>query len=83
MIFRKINNKILELYEKIFEWLYIRLNKTTYWEYDLEEGTAYCSISQGTLYITLSDYRMLENDKVGKRILIELKTQQVPIKVLI
>ena len=83
MIFRKINNKILELYEKIFEWLYIRLNKTTYWEYDLEEGTAYCSISKGTLYITLSDYRMLENNKVGKRILIELKTQQVPIKVLI
>ena len=83
MIFRKINNKILELYEKIFEWLYIRLNKTTYWEYDLEKGTAYYSISKGTLYITLSDYRMLENDKVGKRILIELKTQQVPIKVLI
>lgn len=75
----KVYNKMLDIYNNISEKFY----KTTYWEYDLEEGTAYCSISKGTLYITLSDYRMLENDKVGKRILIELKTQQVPIKVLI
>lgn len=83
MIFRKVNNKIEEIYSRIFEWLYIRLNKTSYWEYELESGTVYCSISGGKMYITLSDYRMLERDVVGRRILIELKTQQVPIKCLV
>lgn len=78
-ILSKVYNKMLDIYNNISEKSY----KTTYWEYELESGTAYCSISKGTLYITLSDYRMLENDKVGKKILIELKTQQVPIKVLI
>ena len=78
-LFSKVYNKMLDIYNNIAEKFY----KTTYWEYDLEEGTAYCSISKGTLYITLSDYRMLENDKVGKRVLIELKTQQVPIKIII
>ena len=78
-ILSKVYNKMLDIYNNISEKFY----KTTYWEYELESGMAYCSISKGTLYITLSDYRMLEKDKVGKRILIELKTQQVPIKVLV
>ena len=78
-LFSKVYNKMLDIYNNIAEKFY----KTTYWEYDLEEGTAYCSISKGTLYITLSDYRILERDKVGKRVLIELKTQQVPIKIII
>ena len=79
----KVWNKIVDIYYNVYEWFYITFNKTTYWEYELESGTAYCSISKGTLYITLSDYRMLERDVVGRRILIELKTQQVPIKCLV
>lgn len=83
MIFRKINNKILELYEKIFEWLYIRLNKTTYWEYELESGIVYCTISGGKMYITLNDYRILERDIIGRKMLKEFKDNQVPIKIII
>ena len=78
-LLNKIYNKLLDIYNNISE----RFYKTTYWQYELSNGTAYCSISKGTLYITLSDYRMLERDVVGRRILIELKTQQVPIKVLV
>ena len=83
MIFRKVNNKLEDIYSRIFEWLYIRLNKTTYWEYELESGMAYCSISKGTLYITLSDYRLLERDIIGRKLLKEFKDKQVPIKVII
>ena len=82
-LLNKLWNKIVDTYYNIYEWFYITFNKTTYWEYELESDTVYCSISGGKMYITLSDYRILENDKVGKRILIELKTQQLPIKVLI
>ena len=82
-ILNKLWNNLVDIYYNIYEWFYITFNKTTYWEYELESDTVYCSISCGKMYITLSDYRILENDKVGKRILIELKTQQLPIKVLI
>ena len=78
-LFSKVYNKMLDIYNNISEKFY----KTTYWEYELESGIVYCSISGGKMYITLSDYRILENDKVGKRVLIELKTQQVPIKIII
>ena len=83
MIFRKINNKLEDIYSRIFEWLYIRLNKTTYWEYELESGTVYCSISGGKMYITLSDYRMLERDIIGREMLKSLKEQQVPVKIVV
>ena len=83
MIFRKINNKLEDIYSRIFEWLYIRLNKTTYWEYELESGTVYCSISGGKMYITLSDYRMLERDIIGRKLLNEFKDKQIPIKIII
>ena len=83
MIFRKINNKLEDIYSRIFEWLYIRLNKTTYWEYELTNGTAYCSVSDGMLYISLEDYRLMESDEIGRIILKDLKEEQVPIKVVV
>lgn len=83
-ILSKVYNKMLDIYNNISKKFY----KTTYywetyWEYDLEEGTAYCSISKGTLYITLSDYRILERDIIGRKMLNEFKDKQVPIKVLV
>ena len=35
------------------------------------------------MYITLSDYRMLERDIIGRKMLKEFKDKQVPIKIII
>ena len=82
-LLNKLWNKLVDTYYNIYEWFYITFNKTTYWEYELESDTVYCSISGGKMYITLSDYRILENDKVGRIVLKDLKEEQVPIKVVV
>ena len=79
----KVWNKIVDIYYNVYEWFYITFNKTTYWEYELESGTVYCSISGGKMYITLSDYRMLERDIIGRKLLNEFKDKQIPIKIII
>ena len=48
----KVWNKIVDIYYNIYEWFYITFNKTTYWQYELESSTVYCSISGGEMYIT-------------------------------
>lgn len=80
MIFRKVWNKIEEIYSRIYEWFYITFNKTTYWQYDLTNETVYCSVSGGVLYISLEDYRLMESDEIGRII---LKEEQVSIKVVV
>ena len=80
MIFRKVWNKIEEIYSRIYEWFYITFNKTTYWQYDLTNETVYCSVSVGVLYISLEDYRLMESDEIGRII---LKEEQVSIKVVV
>ena len=79
----KLWNKIIDLYYKVYDWVYITFNKTTYWQYELNNGTAYCSVSGGVLYISLEDYRLMESDEIGRIILKDLKEEQVPIKVLV
>lgn len=79
----KVWNKIVDIYYNVYEWFYITFNKTTYWEYELENGTVYCSISGGKMYITLSDYRILERDIIGRKMLKDLKEEQVSIKVVV
>ena len=83
MIFRKVWNKIEEIYSRIYEWFYITFNKTTYWQYDLTNETVYCSVSGGVLYINLEDYRLMESDEIGRIIFKNLKEEQVPIKVVV
>ena len=82
-LFIKVWNKVVDTYYNINEWFYITFNKTTYWEYELESGIVYCSISSGKMYITLSDYRVLERDIIGRKMLNEFKDKQVPIKIII
>ena len=82
-LLNKIWNKLVDTYYNIYEWFYITFNKTTYWQYELNNGTAYCSVSEGVLYISLEDYRLIESDEIGKIILKDLKEEQVPIKVLV
>ena len=65
----KLWNKIVDTYYNIYEWFYITFNKTTYWKYDLTNGTAYCSVSEGVLYISLEDYRLMESDEIGRVVL--------------
>ena len=83
VILNKLWNKIIDLYYNVYKWFYITFNKTTYWQYDLEKGTAYCSVSEGVLYISLEDYRLMERDEIGRIILKDLREEQVPIKVLV
>lgn len=78
-LFSKVWNKLVDTYYNIYEWFY----KTTYWQYELTNGTAYCSVSEGMLYISLEDYRLMESDEIGRRILKDLKEEQVPIKVVV
>ena len=82
-ILNKLWNKVVDTYYNIYEWFYITFNKTTYWEYELENDTVYCSVSEGKMYLTLNDYRILEKDTIGKEILKNLKEEQVPIKVVV
>lgn len=79
----KIYNKIIDIYYKVYDWVYITFNKTTYWQYELNNGTAYCSVSEGVLYISLEDYRLMESDSIGRIILKDSKEEQVPIKVVV
>ena len=79
----KVWNKIVDIYYNVYEWFYITFNKTTYWQYNLTNGTACCSVSDGMLYISLEDYRLMESDEIGRIILKDLKEEQVPIKVLV
>ena len=58
----KLVNIIINIYYNIYEWFYITFNKTTYWEYELESGTVYCSVSDGMIYISLEDYRLMEKE---------------------
>ena len=83
ILINKIINKIVDTYYNIYEWFYITFNKTTYWQYDLTNGTVYCSVSDGMLYIILEDYRLMESDEIGRVVLKDLKEEQVPIKVLV
>ena len=79
----KVWNKIVDIYYNVYEWFYITFNKTTYWQYELNNGTAYCLVSEGVLYISLEDYRLMESDEIGRVVLKDLKEEQVPIKVLV
>ena len=84
MIFiNKLNNIIVSFYHNIYEWFYITFNKTTYWEYTINDKTVYCSISKGTFYITLEDYRVMEKEEIGQLLLNNLKSENVKIKVVI
>ena len=82
-LFSKVWNKIVDTYYNIYEWFYITFNKTTYWQYELSNGTAYCSVSDGMLYFSLEDYRLMESDSIGRIILKDLKEEQLPIKVVV
>lgn len=82
-LLNKLWNKVVDIYYNIYEWFYITFNKTTYWQYDLTNGMAYCSVSDGMLYISLEDYRLMESDEIGRIILKDLKEEQVPIKVVV
>ena len=79
----KIWNKIVDIYYNVYELFYITFNKTIYWQYNLTNGTAYCSVSEGVLYISLEDYRLMESDEIGRVVLKDLKEEQVLIKVLV
>ena len=79
----KVWNKIVDIYYNIYEWFYITFNKTTYWSYELNNGTAYCSVSDGMIYISLEDYRLMESDEIGRIVLKDLKKEQVSIKVVV
>ena len=83
VILNKLWNKIIDLYYNVYEWFYITFNKTTNWQYNLTNGTAYCSVSEGVLYISLEDYRLMESDEIGRIILKDLKEEQVSIKVVV
>ena len=79
----KVWNKIVDIYYNVYEWFYITFNKTTYWSYELNNETVYCSVSGGVLYINLEDYRLMESDEIGRIILKDLKEEQVSIKVVV
>ena len=82
-ILNKLVNKVIDIYYNIYEWFYITFNKTTYWEYTINDKTVYCSISKGTFYITLEDYRVMEQEEIGKLLLNNLKSENVKIKVVV